>query len=157
MGISGGLSKIYLSNPNEYTIELNIFVAGDDTSTQFTPLNTYYKTNTNAIVEIKHNIGAIPEVICIKDDGTLFTDFTIEKDADTATLTFGSSFQGKIVFQHIYSFDCAGQTTFEIQHNLNKYPGLIMENPGNYSIVYNDADNLTITFENAYTGSVKLY
>ena len=157
LGLSDGLTKIYLSNHNTYRLEVNIFVAGDTVRTQFTPSNTYYKTDTNLITNIKHGIGTIPTVVCIKDDGSLFEDFTSEIDENEATLTFGSQFQGKIVFQHIYNYSVNDVDTYTIQHNLNKYPGVIVSPTSTYSIIYNSENSITLNFDSTFSGTIKLY
>lgn len=157
LGISDGLTKIYLSNHNVYRLEVNIFVAGDITPTQFTPSNTYHKTDDNRIVNIKHGLGSTPTILCINDDGTVFTDYTSEIDENEATITFTEDFQGKIVFQHIYSYDYISAGTAVIEHNLNKYPGILLSNATTYSVVYNNENTLTITFDTPFSGTIKLY
>jgi hypothetical protein len=157
LGLSDGLTKIYLSNHNAYRLEVNIFVAGDTTTTQFTPSNTYYKTDTNRIVNIQHGLGVIPTILCLNDDGTVFEDYTSVITINEATITFTEDFQGKIIFQHIYSYDCVSLDSISIEHDLNKYPGILLSDSTVYSVVYNDENNLTITFDSTFSGTIKLY
>lgn len=163
IGMWNGLSKIYLSNPFGFNLKLKIFYYGDESVEQWSPENTYVLNTATSPITITHNVGYQPEVVCINSNGSKFTNFTTSAvDSKSATITFGASFTGKIVFQHIHTTDLTSASTVTITHNLNKYPGIIAinssnQNIENFTVIYTNENSLTLTFSPSFTGKVKLY
>lgn len=157
LGISDGLSKIYLSNVNEYKLEINIFVAGDTDISQYTPSNTFYKTDDSRVIVLKHSLGVIPIILCLNDDGTIFSDYTFDVNENEALITFSTDFKGRIVFQNNFTYNIDNKSSVILKHNLNKYPGILLSSEKNHIVVYNSENELTITFEEPFTGTIKLF
>ena len=163
MGLSNGVDCIYLSNPYNYDLEVKVFFAGDDETSQFTPDGVYQKYESNSIVTINHNSGYRPLIFCVNSNGEPFVHFSITSiDNYNVTLNFTQNFFGKIMVRKLFSDTQTEESdTWTITHNLNKYPGYILVGDSLNSEFdypsYPDANTVILHFNSPVTGNVKLY
>lgn len=154
------INKIYLSNYNNYDLEINVFFAGNDNKKKYIFNDVYEKDDDNLIVTFVKKFKTVPDILCLdKDNKVLDVDkYSIVMRDDSFDIVFNEVFKGKIILYYFYKFLLRGHGGDEIiiEHNLNRYPMIFGMKHVDYDYFYLDENRIKIVLNESFTGTIKL-
>lgn len=160
-----GISKFYLSNPNQSPLNVKIIYVSNDTTSDRVNNSLYKKTDSLLFWHIKHNLGIKPVYTFLDNLGNpTEPEYDLEiYDENEILFSFTEPYTGYVFLDYYYSFE---QPTYAnvwvLEHNLDKYPSIVAFDTfggvlTNYTVTYDSPDQITLTFNNNQAGRALAY